>query len=170
MTEGRRAGLREVAARAGVGTATVDRVLNERGGVRVTSHVVETPVEEQVRLHDERVTVERRPVNEPTGNLPADAFQEKIIEASATSEEAVVAKDVRVVEEIAVRKEATERVETVRDTVRETKVEVEDNTSGTSGATSGTATSTETTTGKVNTGTTKDTTGGSSVPGALPRS
>ena len=35
MTETRRAGLREVAARAGVGTATVDRVLNERGGVRV---------------------------------------------------------------------------------------------------------------------------------------
>ena len=33
--DGRRAGMREVAALAGVGVATVDRVLNERGSVRV---------------------------------------------------------------------------------------------------------------------------------------
>ena len=36
----------------------------EAGGVRVTSHVVETPVQEQVTLHEEHVTLERRPVNE----------------------------------------------------------------------------------------------------------
>lgn len=35
MSQGQRAGLQQVAARAGVGVATVDRVLNERGGVRV---------------------------------------------------------------------------------------------------------------------------------------
>ena len=133
----------------------------ERGGVRVTSHVVETPVEEQVRLHDERVTIERRPVDQPVGNLPADAFQERVIEATAMSEEAVVAKDVRVVEEIAIRKEATERVETVRDTVRETRVDIEDTTATgtTAGATTGATTTTTGTTGMGTTGTSTTGTG-----------
>ena len=133
----------------------------ERGGVRVTSHIVETPVQEQVQLHDERVTVERRPVDRPVDSLPADAFQERVIEATAVSEEAVVAKDVRVVEEIAIRKEATERVETVRDTVRETKVDIEDTT------TRGTMTGATTTgtTGTTGTGTT-DTGTGAGTAGA----
>ena len=42
-----------------------------------------------------------------------------------TSEEAVVSKQARVVEEVVVRKDAQERTETVRDTVRRTDVEVE---------------------------------------------
>jgi len=97
----------------------------EQGGVRVTTRVVETPVEEQVRLHEERVMVERRPVNRPLTGVAADAFRERTLSATVMSEEAVVGKDVRLVEEISLRKEATERVETVRDTVRETKVDVE---------------------------------------------
>jgi hypothetical protein len=35
--------------------------------VRVRSYVVETPVEEQVTLQQERVHVERRPVDRPVG-------------------------------------------------------------------------------------------------------
>ncbi len=97
----------------------------ERGGVRVTSHVVETPVEEQVNLHEENVRIERRPVTEG-GTVPDDAFQERVIEVRATSEEAVVSKEARVVEEIAIHKTVEDRVETVRDTARETKVEIED--------------------------------------------
>jgi len=97
----------------------------EQGGVRVTSHVVETPVEQQVALHSERVVVDRRPVNRPLTGVAADAFRTRTLSASARSEEAVVGKEARVVEEIGLRKEATDRVETVRDTVRETKVDVE---------------------------------------------
>ena len=104
---------------------TVGKRVVEQGGVRVTSHVVETPVEEQVTLHDETVRLERRPVTEG-GTVPADAFQERVIEVQATSEEAVVSKEARVVEEIAIRKTVEDRVETVRDTVRETKVEIEE--------------------------------------------
>jgi uncharacterized protein (TIGR02271 family) len=97
------------------------------GAVRVRSYVVERPVEEQVRLHEEHVSVERRPVDRPATDADLNAaFQERTIEARATSEEAVVGKEARVVEEIGLRKEATERTETVRDTVRSTKVEVED--------------------------------------------
>jgi stress response protein YsnF len=95
----------------------------EAGGVRVTSHVVETPVQEQVTLHEERVSLERRPMNQSVSG--ADAFRDQTIEARATAEEAVVGKDVRVVEEIGLKKEAADRVETVRDSVRETKVDVE---------------------------------------------
>lgn len=97
----------------------------EGGGVRVTSHVVETPVEEQVALHEERVVVDRRPINRPLTGVAADAFRERTLSATARSEEAVVGKEARVVEEIGLRKEAADRVETVHGTVRETKVDVE---------------------------------------------
>ena len=98
----------------------------ERGGMRVRSYVVEKPVEAQVTLHEERVTVERRPVNRPVTEADAGAFGERTIEAHATREEAVVSKDVHVVEEIGLKKEVADRVETVRDTVRKTEVDVED--------------------------------------------
>ncbi len=128
----------------------------EGGGVRVTSHVVETPVEEQVRLHEERVSIERRPVNQPLSGAAADAFRARTIEARATSEEAVVSKETRVVEEIGLRKEATDRVETVRDTVRETKVDVDQNPTRTgTTATGTTATGTTTTGPRGTTGTTR---------------
>jgi len=52
-------------------------------------------------------------------------FGERSVEMRAVSEEAVVGKEARVVEEISLRKDASDRVETVRDTVRSTKVDVE---------------------------------------------
>ena len=39
----------------------------ERGHVRIYSRGTEQPVEEAVRLREERVTVERRPVDRPAG-------------------------------------------------------------------------------------------------------
>jgi len=112
----------------------------EGGAVRVTSRVVETPVEQQVTLHEERVVIERRPTNRPLTGVAADAFRSRTVSATAMSEQAVVGKEARVVEEIGLRKEASDRVETVRDTVRETKVDVEQvpgsvGTTGTTGTT-----------------------------------
>ncbi|SMF71229.1 protein of unknown function [Azospirillum oryzae] len=100
----------------------------ERGGVRVRSYVVETPVEEQVRLRDETVTVERRPggMVEGSTDVPADAFRERTIEVTETDEEAVVSKTAHVRETVVVRKDVEERAQSVRDTVRRTEVEVED--------------------------------------------
>jgi len=96
-----------------------------RGTVRVRSYVVERPVEEQVNLRQERVEIERRPVDRPVE--PGDAvFREKVIEASERGEEAVVSKQARVVEEVGIRKDVETRTETVRDTVRRQEVEVED--------------------------------------------
>jgi len=107
----------------------------ERGGVRVRSYVVETPVEESVTLRDETVNVERRAVNRPA-DVTADAFRERTVELTETDEEAVVAKTARVVEEVVVSKDVTERTEHVSDTVRRTEVDVE-NTTGTDRATTG---------------------------------
>ena len=98
------------------------RVINH-GTTRIRRFVVETPVEEQVTLHDERVTLERRPVTDGRA-VPTGAFTDKSIEMTETAEEAVVSKTARVVEEIDLRKTATDRVETVRDTVRREDVEV----------------------------------------------
>jgi uncharacterized protein (TIGR02271 family) len=97
----------------------------ERGGVRVESRVTETPVEEQVNLREEHVHVERRPVNRPVGDADR-AFKEGTLEVTERAEEAVVAKEARVVEEVVVGKEVAERTETVRDTVRRTDVNVEE--------------------------------------------
>jgi uncharacterized protein (TIGR02271 family) len=98
----------------------------DRGRVRVRSYVIERPVEEQVRLHEERVTIERHPVDRALTDADRDPFKERTIEATATGEEAVVRKEARIVEEVAVHKEATDRTETVRDTLRRTEVEVGD--------------------------------------------
>jgi uncharacterized protein (TIGR02271 family) len=95
------------------------------GRVRIRSYVVETPVEEQVTLREERVAVERRPVDRALGDAE-QAFQERTIEAEERGEEAVVSKAARITEEVVVRKEAEQRTETVSDTVRQTEVEVED--------------------------------------------
>ena len=97
-----------------------------RGKVRLHSYVVEKEVSEDVKLRDETVTVDRRVVDRPIAALGADALKERTIELEEIDEEAVVAKSARVVEEIGIRKDVTDRVDTVRDTVRSTKVDIED--------------------------------------------
>lgn len=94
------------------------------GGVRAYTRVVERPVEETVHLREEHVDVERRPVDRPIA-AGEEAFRERTIEVRETAEEPVVSKHARVVEEVAVSKQATEHDETVRDTVRQTEVEVD---------------------------------------------
>jgi len=95
------------------------------GRVRIRSYVVERPVSEQVNLREERVAVERRPVDRDIGS-PEDAFRERTIEMEERSEEAVVSKEARVKEELVVKKDVEQRTETVSDTVRKTEVDVED--------------------------------------------
>lgn len=94
----------------------------ERGGVRVRAYTVETPVQEQVTLREERVGIERRAVSQPVG---AADFQDRTVEVSATAEEAVIAKQAVVKEELVVRKDVDERTETINDSVRHTEVDVE---------------------------------------------
>jgi uncharacterized protein (TIGR02271 family) len=100
----------------------VGKRLVNRGTTRVRRFVVEQPVEQDVTLHSERVTVERRPVSDDV--RASEGFADKIVEVTETDEEPVVGKTARVKEEVVVRKEASDRVETVRDKVRREDVEV----------------------------------------------
>ena len=119
----------------------------ERGRVRVRSYIVETPVSENVTLHEEHVSIERRAVDQPL-SAADDAFRERVIDAVEHSEEAVVAKEARVKEELVIRKDVADRTQTVSDTVRHTEVEVQDErtaaATGTTTGTTGTATGTTT--------------------------
>jgi len=122
-------------ARGMAGSEEVVPVVEERlrvgkrpvvaGAVRVYSRVSERPVEERVPLREEHVRVERRPADRPLGD--DTAFREDVIELEETSEEIVVAKEARVVEEVIISKDVEERVEHVHDRVRHTEIEVERN-------------------------------------------
>ena len=97
----------------------------ERGHVRIYSRVTERPVEESVRLREEKVTVERRPVDRPATDADFAAAGKDVIEMTEKAEEPVVTKQARVVEEVVVHKELTEHTETVRGTERHTDVDVQ---------------------------------------------
>ena len=103
----------------------VGKRLVNRGGTRIRRYVVETPVEEQVSLHDERVIVDRHPVADGRA-VDANAFadNDRVIEMTETTEQAVVGKTARVVEEVSLRREGADRTETIHDTVRKEEVEV----------------------------------------------
>ena len=97
----------------------------QRGGVRIYQRVLETPVTQTVGLREEHVNVERRPVDRPLTADDVNAFQETTIELRESAEEAVVEKTARVVEEVVVGKQVSEREQDISDTVRRTEVEVE---------------------------------------------
>jgi uncharacterized protein (TIGR02271 family) len=97
----------------------------EEGGVRISSQVTERPVEEQVELRKEHVEVERRPVDRPASPGDLDTFEEGTIEVTATSEEPVIEKRARVVEEVEVHKDVERQQETIQDTLRRKDVDVE---------------------------------------------
>ncbi|MGC2658099.1 MAG: YsnF/AvaK domain-containing protein [Bryobacteraceae bacterium] len=97
-----------------------------RGGVRVYSRVVEQPVEENVNLREEHVTVNRQRVDRPAAaGTNLHMGQEKVFEVQEFAEVPVVTKEARVVEEIRVGKETTERTQKVSGKVRRTEVDVQ---------------------------------------------
>jgi uncharacterized protein (TIGR02271 family) len=96
-----------------------------RGGVRVFSRLVEEPVQEDISLRDEHVRVDRRPVNRSATSADLSGSKEQVIEVQEFAEEPVVSKRSRVVEEVRVGKDVSERTETIRDTARHTEVSVD---------------------------------------------
>ena len=103
-------------------TLKVGKRAIERGTTRVRRYVVARPREEMVRLRDETESLIRRPA---TGAAVAhDAFTDKTISVTETGEEAVVAKNAQVVEEVVVQKQVNERDQKVSDTVRREEVEI----------------------------------------------
>lgn len=93
---------------------------------RVRRVVVETPVEKGVSLREERVVVERRKPTGAASTATAAILTDTAIEMSDSFEVVEVWKSVRVTEEVVLRREVTQRHETVRDTVRRDEVVVEE--------------------------------------------
>ena len=87
----------------------------------IRTYVVEEPVQKDVQLRDERTIIERRPATGAAAGQPT----EREYEVREVHEEPVVQKEVRAGEELVVRKEATERTESVTDTVRKTKADID---------------------------------------------
>jgi len=97
----------------------------QRGGVRIYSHLTSRPVEQEVRLREEHVKVERRKVDRDIRPDELNAMRDQTIEVTEMAEEPVITKRARVREEVVVGKEVTEHTETVRDDLRRTDVEVQ---------------------------------------------
>jgi uncharacterized protein (TIGR02271 family) len=104
----------------------VGKRMVDQGHVRARVYTVEHPTQEGVTLREERVAVERRPVDRPASGMACEAFQNRTIDVTTHREEPVISKEARLKEEVVVHKEADQRTETVRDNVRHTEVEVED--------------------------------------------
>jgi uncharacterized protein (TIGR02271 family) len=101
----------------------VSKRTENRGTARVRRYVVETPVERQLTLLSEKVVVERR--RPASDRVTGEVLTEMAVEVIETEEVPVVGKRTRLREEIVVRTERAQRVETVRETVRRDEVEIQ---------------------------------------------
>lgn len=97
----------------------------ETGGARISSRIVERPVEERVNLREEHVNVNRNRVDRPADSADLGNYEERTIEEHETAEVPVINKEARVVEEVSLDKEVRNREEVIRETVRETEVDVD---------------------------------------------
>jgi hypothetical protein len=96
-----------------------------RGNVRAYTHVTERPIEEHLRLREERIKVERRHGGSPITRVPAQCVRGTDNRAHRDGRGTVIEKQARVVEEVVVSKEVREREDTVRETARRTEVTVD---------------------------------------------
>lgn len=99
----------------------IDKREVETGGIRLRSRIVENEVEENIHLRTENVNIEHVQVDRPAAE---EDFQQNKVEMHESEEVPVVNKEARVVEEISLQKDVTERDETIRDTVRETDIDI----------------------------------------------
>ena len=96
----------------------------ETGMTRVRRFVIEKAVEADVTLHEEHASVARRAITDKNYIQNVD-WSDRTVEVTETAETPVVSKTSRIVEEVVVGKEGSDRVETVKDKVRRQQVEIE---------------------------------------------
>ncbi|WP_053090167.1 YsnF/AvaK domain-containing protein [Franconibacter helveticus] len=94
------------------------------GVVRLRRYTVEEDVSEDISLFDQHADMFRRAVDEPAYLNDVD-WSERTIEVEESHEVPTINKTARVREEVGLRTEGNERVETVKDTVRRQEVEVD---------------------------------------------
>ena len=72
--------------------------------MRIYTPTIQKSGEEHLRLREERIKIERRPVNRPLESPPGQAFRDQTIELTESAQEAVVEKQARIAEEVVVAK------------------------------------------------------------------
>lgn len=102
----------------------VGKRMVESGLTRVRRHSIEKPVEANITLHEEHAEVMRRAISDPAYVKDID-WSDKTIDVTETVEEPVVSKTAHITEEVVVRKQGSDRTQTVHDTVRRQQVDVD---------------------------------------------
>jgi stress response protein YsnF len=103
-----------------VGKREVDR---ER--LRIHTYISERPVDETVELRKEHIEVQRRKVDRPATEADLTHREEETYEVTASSEEPVVQKRARVVEEVDVHKNVEMEKRIIHDKLRRKDVDIE---------------------------------------------
>lgn len=96
-----------------------------RGGIRIIQRLITTPVQESVSLRSERVTIERRPADRAVSSADLGQIGERTFEVVEMGEEAVVEKELRLVEEMIIDKVVENHTHVVHDVLRKTEVDIE---------------------------------------------
>ncbi|MGK3143651.1 YsnF/AvaK domain-containing protein [Pantoea sp. C2G6] len=102
----------------------VGKRLVSEGSTRVRRYTVTEPVSENVSLREQHAEIFRRPVTESGAPGEVD-WSERTVEVEESHEQPVVNKTAQIIEEVVLRKEASDRVETINDSVRRQEVDIE---------------------------------------------
>lgn len=93
--------------------------------IRIISRVTEQPITQDISLRQEHVEVERRATDRALNSGDINAFKEGTVELTESEEVPVVTKEARVKEEVIVKRDVEEHIETVHDTALRRDVVVE---------------------------------------------
>lgn len=102
----------------------VGKRLVSEGSTRVRRYTVTDDVSKEVSLHEQHADIFRRPLTQHASPDDVD-WSEKTVEVAETHELPVINKTVQVKEEVVVRTDQSERVETVSDSVRRQEVDID---------------------------------------------
>lgn len=102
----------------------VGKRLVSEGSTRVRRYTVTDDVSKEVSLHEQHADIFRRPLTQHASPDDVD-WSEKTVEVAETHELPVINKTVQVKEEVVVRTDQSERVETVNDSVRRQEVDID---------------------------------------------
>ncbi len=102
----------------------VGKRLVSEGSTRVRRYTVTDQVSENVSLREQHAEIFRRPLSE-TGAPDQVDWSDKTIEVEETHEQPVVNKTAQIIEEVILRKEQSDRVETINDSVRRQEVDID---------------------------------------------
>jgi uncharacterized protein (TIGR02271 family) len=102
----------------------VGKKMVETGRTRVRRFTTEREVSQDVTLHEEHAEVMRKALSKPAELNEVD-WGDREIEVVETSEQALVSKTARVVEEVSLRTKGDEHVETIHEKLRRQQAEVE---------------------------------------------